>query len=150
MAAWAYLAAFENGVRILDASDPFYPVEAHVFDPGNVSDLLVAGHLAYLALGSDGIAIYDLSDPAAPVMVGSLPTTSARRLARRGPWLYVADLSGGLRIIDVSNPAAPIWISSFATPAQGAGSIRVNHVAVRGSSEGLGDTSQRPVAQSSR
>lgn len=68
---YAFVAAGEYGLRILDVEDPSRPVEiASMRTPGYAKRILVSGDYAYIADGWAGMLIVDISDPYMPVEVG--------------------------------------------------------------------------------
>jgi hypothetical protein len=106
----AYLASWEDGLRIVDISTPAAPAHVGACDtPGLAYGVTVAESYAYLADYREGLRIVDVSNPAAPAEVGFLDTPGpAWNVALVETHAYVADGDGGLRIINVSNPAAPV------------------------------------------
>jgi len=54
----AYVCEFDNGLEILDISDPARPVRiASFYDGGRPNGFQVVGNLIYMADGSDGLEI---------------------------------------------------------------------------------------------
>ena len=138
---FAYLANFNDGLRIYDISDPANPVSVGNTNNGLASGVAVSGNSAFVADSADGLRIYDVSNPVNPVSVGNtnngataLAVTVSRNLA------YLANGSDGLRIYDVSNPANPVNLGHTVTNAIGvASSVAVaNNVAyLANGSDGL-------------
>jgi len=70
---YAYLAAGDAGMAIVDISDPLHPqIVARVNDRGHVYDVDVIGNTAYLALGTEGILTVDVTNPRYPVSTGGM------------------------------------------------------------------------------
>ncbi len=117
---YAFVADVDRGVRIINVTNPYAPVEVGSFDTsGRTYAVDVVGNLAYLADGRNGLLILDISNPAAPLVVGSFDTPDfAWGVDVQNNIAFVADRSGGLRVIDVTNPAAPAEVSSVAFPDQ--------------------------------
>jgi len=71
---YAYVAARNGGLEIIDISDPTTPVKVGQFNDGvgYTNDIYVSGSYAYLADSWDGcgLKIIDISDPTTPVKVG--------------------------------------------------------------------------------
>lgn len=109
---YAYLAATQNGLTIVDVSNPMNPVRAgQIFNGGNAIGVAVSGHYAYLANFNDGLRIYDVSDPRHPTNVARGSDGGfAEQVRVAGNYAYVTGGHIGLRIYDVSNPASPIMV----------------------------------------
>ncbi len=94
---------FENGMEILDISDPTSPIHVgSLLDDGTTtlqgaSSIVVSGKYAYITASTDeGIAIVDISDPSNPTQVGSLTKSTIPELenpddiAVNGKYAYVS------------------------------------------------------------
>src|ERR1700722_14339781 len=68
---FAYLANYDDGLRIYDISNPANPVSVGNVNNGLAAGVPLAGNFACVADSSDGLRIYDISDPANPVSVGN-------------------------------------------------------------------------------
>jgi len=115
---YAYVAAGDAGLRVIDVSDPSTPVEVGFYDtPDEARGVAVAGGYAYIA--DLGLRVVDVSTPAAPVEVGFYDTAVyAYGLAAAGGYAYVADLDTDLRVVDVlvlATWAAPMAGTQMAT-----------------------------------
>lgn len=108
---YAYVTDLNDGVRIIDVSDPENPTEVGFYDtPGAARDVYVSENHAYIADGLSGLRIIDVSDPASPTEAGYYDTPGyACGVYVSGSYAYVADEdeTSGLLIIDVSDPANP-------------------------------------------
>jgi hypothetical protein len=111
----AYVATLEDGLRVVDVSNPTAPIEIGFYNtPGVARGVTVAGGYAYVADGYSGLRVVDVSDPAAPTEVGFYDTPGyAIEVTVAGDYAYVADHDEGLRMIDVSDPAAPAEVGSY-------------------------------------
>ena len=128
--SYAYVAAWDAGLRVIDVSNPALPVEvAHYTGPVDASGVAVAGSYAYVAdYGDGGLQVLDVSDPANPVQVGWCDAPDrASGVTVAGSYAYLAEGNAGLRVIDISNPALPVEVGSWDTPGYARG------VAVAGS-----------------
>jgi hypothetical protein len=107
-----------NGLRILNVSDPTTPIEVGVYTDPRVSSgfysMQVHGEYGYI-YGAGGLGIVDLSDPARPQPLGIVPIR-AWQLIVNEPRAYVLNESG-LYVIDVSNPRVPRAMGSLLAPA---------------------------------
>lgn len=120
---YAYVAAFINGLRVIDIANPAAPSEVGFFmTTGNPQNVAVAGNYVYLVDLFNGLHIIDVSVPTAPNEVGFFDTPGEPQdVAVVGSTAYVADGSSGLRIIDVSVPTAPVESGSFDTTDEARG-----------------------------
>lgn len=124
---YAYLAAGEAGLRIIDVSDPAAPSQVGRQDtPGEAINVDVAGSYAYLATKEAGLRVIDISDVTAPAEVGRYDTPGwAFAVHVTGNYAYVADgrrLENGdwvgesrLRVFDVSTPSLPTEVGTLQT-----------------------------------
>ncbi len=106
---YAYVADCDNGLAIIDVSDPANPGTPLYRDTtGQSYGVYVTGGYAYVADYDSGLAIIDVSDPANPG-TPLYRDTSGRSwgVYVTGDYAYVADWESGLAIIDVSDPANP-------------------------------------------
>lgn len=121
------LAAVQDGLIILDISDPVKPSIAGRADTQVASGLVVDGTTVYLADDMDGIHVMDISDPRSPRETGHLATAvggwefsvkehSERGLAMDGNHLFVTDPAYGLTLIDVSNTGGLTRTGEYMTP----------------------------------
>jgi len=106
---YAYVAAAESGLRVVDVSDPAQPREVGFYDsPGWAGRVAISGNHAYVADGDSGLQVVDVSDPAQPVETGFYNSPGfACGVAVAGNYAYVADGGSGMRVVDVSDPARP-------------------------------------------
>jgi hypothetical protein len=118
----AYVAAGENGLRVINVSNKSNPTEvAHYDTPGNACDVTVSGNYAYVADRSSGVRIIDVSNPSSPIEVGAyIRRGFARSVAVQGNYAYVAyegEAYGenGLHIVDISNPTRPARVGFYTT-----------------------------------
>jgi len=114
--SYAYVADAENGLEIIDISDPTTPVKVGQFDEHGeyLFDVFISGSYAYVADMDDGLEIIDISDPTTPVKVGQVDNASwANGVYVSGSYAYVANGLDGLMIIDISDPTTPVNVSHF-------------------------------------
>ncbi|MCL0082383.1 SpoIID/LytB domain-containing protein [Dehalococcoidia bacterium] len=139
----AFVADREDGLRIIDVSNPRSPIIIGSIDtPDWAVDVSISGNHAFVADRKDGLRIIDISNPRSPFIIGSVDTPGhATDVFISGNHAFVAFLTehrGGLQIIDVSNPRSPIIIGSIDTPDWAVDvSISGNHAFVASGWNGL-------------
>jgi hypothetical protein len=118
---YAYLAMDhpdddDDGLYVLDLSEPSAPVWrgfCHLPDVGNIA---VSGHYAYVAAREAGLRIVDVSNPHRPVEVGFLERHDLFSIAVSGQYAFVTGEEPGpyldkrFWVIDVADPAAPVEV----------------------------------------
>jgi hypothetical protein len=98
---YAYVAAYGEGLRIIDVSTPSNPTETGFYDTINMAlGVAVSDNYAYVADKWDGLRIIDVSTPSNPTEAGFYDTGSAAwGVAVSEDLVYVADMHDGLYII---------------------------------------------------
>lgn len=121
----AYISASENGLQVLDISNPESPTKVGSFKLYDGVDVDLAGNLAYNADSSYGLRILDISNSNAPVEIGGYAIKDSgfvfcKSVTLSGSLAYLvmegidSDFAdNGILIVDVSNPYRPIKINSF-------------------------------------
>ncbi len=121
------LAAAQDGLIILDLSNPEKPVIAGRLDTQVASGLTVKGNTVYLADDMDGIHVIDISDPGSPREIGQLATAvggwefsvkehGERGLTLDGNRLFVTDPAYGLTLIETDNSGTLTRSGEYMTP----------------------------------
>lgn len=107
---YAYVAAGNAGLQVVDVSDRAHPAIVASLDTDGIAiDVRVLADFAYLADGPAGIKIVDISNPLAPQLVGSATSGDvAQDIKVEQQFAYVADGTAGVQIYDVSDPAVPV------------------------------------------
>jgi len=129
-----YAASADNGVHIIDASDPTAPVVLglYTFEPIlRLGSFHVMGNVA-MAGSAEGsrTVMMDISDPADPQPLpgGEFFVTDADGVPREyyfsnlgGPWAMFArkEGAGGPIVYDVSNPSAPVRVGDAPSGGNG-------------------------------
>lgn len=112
--SYAYVANYDDGLRIIDVSNPADPYEVGYCNMlGTESSVAVSGSYAYVVtMALISLRVVDISDPSAPSEVGCYNNMSGggKDVAISGSYAYVAAETGGLYIIDISNPTAPVEV----------------------------------------
>jgi hypothetical protein len=113
---YAFVAAGEAGLQVVDVHDPANPsIVGSLALPGVAIDVRLRGSFAYVACGDFGLQIVRIDNPASPVLVGSVDTPGvAQDVWLDGSRAYVADGDAGLQIIDISDPQAPAILGALA------------------------------------
>ena len=114
-AHYAFLANYNDGLRIYDVSNPVDPKRlAHMNDGGTALDATVSSNYVYLANDSDGLRIYDISNPAKPFCVGRVHDMGYPwGVVVVGKYAYVADNFHGFTIFDVSAPTNSVVLGNI-------------------------------------
>ena len=110
---YAYLAADEGGLFILNISQPATPALEYQWNPssGRARSVFVRNDYAYVAYG-DSLRILDVSIPAAPGEAAEITFSApCNDVVVDGDYAFVVT-SDALRIFNVSNPAQPIEVAS--------------------------------------
>ena len=69
---YAYTAAHESGLRIIDVSNSQAPSEIGYYNTGDYSEgVFVSGNYAFMADGDSGLCIIDISNPSSPSKTGA-------------------------------------------------------------------------------
>lgn len=121
------LAADQEGLVVLNISNPTKPVFVGQYDTQVASGLAVSGNMVYVIDDMDGMHIVDISKPDHPKQSGVLPTsvggfefsvneTAERGVFIQGKTLYITDQVYGLTVVDVSQGNAPKRIGHYQTP----------------------------------
>lgn len=112
---YLYVAAWDQGFRIYDISQPSAPFLVGSLDvPGAPVGVKISGNTAYLATGVyDGLQIVDVSDPSDPKLIAGDDTIEAYDVDVEGNIAYVATSENGIAIYDVANPGAPLRMGEW-------------------------------------
>ncbi|MGH2537124.1 MAG: LVIVD repeat-containing protein [Candidatus Promineifilaceae bacterium] len=113
----AYIATFDEGLVVVDVSEPAAPAVLSVLPlPDSANAVVLAGSTAFVATDSAGLQVVDVSDPAQPAVIGAFDTPGAAAgMTLAGGLLYLADGVSGLRILDVTQPAQPAAVGAVDT-----------------------------------
>jgi hypothetical protein len=115
----AFLDDSENGLRIVDVSNPSNPVETAIIDAqGSVKGMTAQGRYVYASSQTDTDGDYfwiaDVIDPAIPQIVGSLDVSQApTEIIVRDRYAYGGCSLAGLQIFDVSDPSHPTLAGQY-------------------------------------
>jgi|GEM_PF-2750047 len=148
---FAYVAAGEGGVRVVDVSDPTAPVEVGAFREIPLAPrLAVSGDYAYVADRDGNIWVLDMANPAHPAKMGCYALTEPlasdwtsgnafpiQDMVISGGYLYVAAEGAGLYVLDLADPAAPTLASRYPAGAGHAVAVQEDLVYLLGGYSGL-------------
>lgn len=131
----AYLARYQDGLRIVDLSDPAQPSElGHIpvtypdYEIYNDIKMVEANDRVYALCASNlrGVVTYDVTDPANPTEVAAFPPVDdevgyvdVHTLFIDGTRAYLANTTynvSGLDIYDVSDPTSPTSLGRYVDP----------------------------------
>jgi len=115
---YAYVAAGNSGLRILDVTDPARPVEVgFISTPGFAQGITIAEEYAYIADSWADFLIVDISDPTEPVEIGFYDDFpgQAEGVAITEDYVFVTYGDGGLVVLDISDPENPEMVATLET-----------------------------------
>jgi len=116
---YLYLTDYDEGLRILDISDPKNPAEVGFYNPdqdGFDNHIKIIDNYAYVTNSEQGLQIIDISDPTNPVLKKSLSEEYLSLLniydfAISGNYAYFCIWktydTKGIKVLDISDPANP-------------------------------------------
>lgn len=112
---YAYVAAGNGGLRIIDVSNPAIPIEVGSFEysaPQHlINDVSVAGNYVYIVSDINGIlSVLDITNPAVPREIANLWIAFGSGVSVVGNHAYVTE-GQRLRIINVADPTHPTELS---------------------------------------
>ncbi|MGB0387705.1 MAG: carboxypeptidase regulatory-like domain-containing protein [Ardenticatenaceae bacterium] len=104
---YAFLVGDAHTLRVVDVSDPAFPIEVAIL-PGNGKKMALVEHYAYVS--GNSLHIIDITDPTAPTELGSyqyggLDVAIGDGYAYLGGCCY-----GSVSMIDISDPTNPTSI----------------------------------------
>jgi hypothetical protein len=112
---YAFLACFNEGLRILDISDPDAITQLSRVELQPCLSVNVYGDYAYAGTYHN-VVIIDITDMQNPRIVTSVPTSGAvNSITFGGSVAYVSNSTGGMTFIDISDPEAAqvIWETNY-------------------------------------
>lgn len=116
---YAYVAAGEAGLQVVDISDLEHPaVVASLDTAGDAQDIKIEGGTAFIADGSAGLVIIDVSSPLTPRLLGQVATPGvALDIAVTTERVYVAD-ERGVRIVDITDLSSAALVGGIELPCK--------------------------------
>ncbi|MDP8207899.1 MAG: T9SS type A sorting domain-containing protein [Candidatus Electryonea clarkiae] len=128
---YVYISAEENGIRIINVSDPSDPFEAGVYNPMEWAwGATISGDYIYIASLNEGLHIADISNPVSPREVAIYDNQrSATNVKVANGFAYVVGYgleNGGLSIIDISDPTEPDEVGFYNVEPDGAKEVSIS------------------------
>ena len=133
-APWVYVAGSDNGVYVVDASDPINPqfVTQYTFEPVlRVGQVQVVGNLL-IATAAEGArtVLLDVSDPANPIAIpggdflaidetGEPKEAYFTNFSNGYVWYARKQGGGGVMVMDIHDPSAPAYAGSYRSDGNG-------------------------------
>ena len=115
---YAYVAASEAGLAILDISDPVRPSLLGSRATGAiVGDVAVQGGYAYCA-DSQGLKVIDIGNPSVPSLVGSYEAIPCNSVEVAGQRAFITSFMS-MHILDISDPRTPALLGSYNVAGSG-------------------------------
>lgn len=110
--------ACNDGVKIVDVSNPRTPTIVMHIDDVYVADLYVSGNYAYtVSMWDQRMYISEISNPQDPVLLGSVTfDQEPQSVYVSGSYAYVVTAhheGNGLFVIDITNPRSPAKVGSM-------------------------------------
>lgn len=125
---YAYVTNQEDGLKILNITDPSNPHIIGSYDTPNIAySVFVEGDIAFLADNEgvlpqyENIIVLNVSDPTNPVHKGNCSTfftagDAARSITVDGNFAYIANMVGGMRIVNITDSNIPEPVGVRNTP----------------------------------
>jgi hypothetical protein len=118
---YAYLADENDGLQVIDVSNPASPQRAGGYDTGGIAwNLATRDSLVYLADLNAGLVVIDVTKPSEPKRSGGY-AVGALGVALQGIYAYVACGTNGVHVVDISDPTRPERMGSCAVPGEAYG-----------------------------
>lgn len=116
---YAFVADYNQGLRIINISDPENPQDAGSLALGWAYNIAVQGNYAYVASLDDGLQIVDISDPEDPDVVGNAQVFDSGTYGVDvvDNYAYLAEGTRGIRIVDITDRTDPSHVSLTETPS---------------------------------
>lgn len=111
----AYVANREEGLEIINISDPQHPVKIASFKTAGIAkDVCIYKNHAYVAIGPNGVDIIYVGEPKNPWRASTIdPPGYIIEIELRSNVLYVATNFDGLYLFEVTDPAKPLLMSHW-------------------------------------
>ena len=100
----AYVAAGDNGLLLLNVSNPSKPTLLGSFAANYVTDVAITGSTAWITSESDGVKVVNVSNGFSPTVLGSYSAVgNAKSIVIAGNIAYVSDWENGLLLLSTQN-----------------------------------------------
>jgi len=106
---FAYVLTCNNGLVVVDISDPCNPsIAAQLGDGSICKPKSIAFQFRYAFITDcEGLKIVDITSPFAPTLAATVPLDDARDVFLMRTYAYIAAGKDGLAVLDVENPERP-------------------------------------------
>lgn len=117
----AYVASSEQGLQIVDVSDPSHPSLLRTYDAlKSANGIWVADDIAYISSETDGLEIIDVQDPSQPKRLGGYDVLGetgeeAKDVEVVGTIAYIVAFREAIVAVDVQDPSSPVFLDSYRT-----------------------------------
>src|SRR5262249_21742783 len=118
---YVYIADYQNGLQIIDASVPANPKVIGMLEGPRGNGIAVSGNYVYLVgsirsingviVSRGGLYVIDVSNPANPKRTASIEYRFAYDVAISGHYVYA--MAEGLRIVDIADPTNPKELGNY-------------------------------------
>jgi hypothetical protein len=134
----AYITTYENGIIIVDISDPLNMTEVGSYDTEEAYSIHIFNDNAYLG-DKFGIRILDFTDPLFPTDVTNFAALGdIHDLSISGDHAYLVDKVNGMFVVDVSDSGNPFEVASIEIEGKpNSISISGEYAYIAGRSEGM-------------
>jgi len=124
---YAYVADYDDGLLIIDVSNPANPFLTGSWNSDNYSmGVAISGYYAFVADQSRGLRVIRVSNPSTPSLTATIGlNNSATAVKISGNYAYVTNMSNQLYIVDISNPIIPS-LCGFCNLPEDANSVAVS------------------------
>ena len=129
-APYVYVGGTNNGLFVVDATDPVHPVLVKQMFPSQtggfrVGSVFAVGNLLVInSNDANGVATFDISNPTNPILLATNNTTVPYSSMLNGDKLLQAATSGnydsGLVVFDISNPLQISFVNKYYFPDRAA------------------------------
>ncbi|MCD6584330.1 MAG: hypothetical protein J7K96_01070, partial [Desulfobacteraceae bacterium] len=143
-----YMACKNDGLRMLDVSNPEMPIIAGSYiypdnDLIEINGVFVENQIAYLACGVGDVLILDVSTTRNPVLLSAVDLPAfyynyTLDIFVSGNYAWVADLISGVYVIDISTPDKPKYIGLMDPPLPGVRDLMISGDYLYTAQEGSG------------
>ena len=108
---------YDNGVIILNISDPSHPVDVGNFGE-EFSYLYFYDNYLYTRSGNKGFIIYEISDPVEPQEMGIYNRLSPHETILKDDFAFVLNNYAGIQVLDISNIYSPFEVEFYYSPGK--------------------------------
>ena len=135
---YAFIADWDNGLKILNISQPNSPTYVSSYDTGYAYDVCVDGNYAYVTDAINSFQVVNITDPSSPDLVGSFNMGVAVDLCISGDFAYLAAGLNGLKGVFLLDPLNPWESDSYSTTGSAVGvCIEANYAFVATNTSGM-------------